>query len=202
MTARIIGLLDLLNLLLLHEPVHVVHPGEETYAIVHLGQEWVHCVATHTTDRLNETFVQILLVLLDGLHGEVEELELRDQFSNLHLLVQLEVYILVPHQSIEQLIEVDVAFFALNIQLEDSLLELALLEVSEANRGRHRLHEVKDEAILEFEAAISRSELHPHFMYHSEVLVEARKWTILVQVQFLKLLDDNQDEQVQHHVGD
>ena len=69
----------------------VIEPCQETDAVVHLNEEWIETVFASCTNFAKEPFLQVGTTLVDRLHGDVKQFELRDQFSNLHLLVKAEV---------------------------------------------------------------------------------------------------------------
>ena len=140
----------------------------------------------------------------------VGELVLREQLKDLHLLVDLHVAVLAPHASVEKLIEVHVPVVALNCHLQHLLLELGWLVVVLAEAKRRVLVAVLSEhpeelwqlLLLDLEAIVFGLGLRlPHAHETVKISFEPHNHVILGQIVFLELLDDNENEQIQHHVG-
>ena len=139
--------------------------------------------------------------------------ELGAQLGDLHVLVDLEVAVLATHRTVQQLVEVDEAVLVADAHLQQVLLDLCLVVevLPEAERLvlvalvllAELLEEIEQHLLLDALAAVLLpGESDPHFHEALQVLLELDDHVLLGQVVLLELLDDDQDEQVEHDVRD
>mmetsp|Transcript_7183 Transcript_7183/g.12110 ORF Transcript_7183/g.12110 Transcript_7183/m.12110 type:complete len:397 (+) Transcript_7183:210-1400(+) len=185
-----------------------LQPGLEGDLEVHDEEEGVDAVLLLDDALEDVLFRDGLAALLDAQRHQVDAV-LGPQLEDLHLLVDLHVPVLAPHAAVEQLVEVDVAVVTLDRHLEQLLLELSVLVVLlvEAQTGllvpevAQSSEELGELVLLDLEAVVAvLSELLPNLHEGLLVVLEKSDHVLLGQVVLFELLDDDQDEQVEHHV--
>jgi hypothetical protein len=150
--------------------------------------------------------------LVSGFKSKAKDLELSLELNNLHLFVQLEVAMYSSHASVEQFVEVNPAFFRADSHLEHLLFEFTQLLVTDdssivslyfhANRDRHLLKEVNQLTLFHLDAVELISDLNPALMEDIKVSSECLDGVVFCHIVGLELLDNNQNEQVEHDVSD
>mmetsp|Transcript_13085 Transcript_13085/g.17711 ORF Transcript_13085/g.17711 Transcript_13085/m.17711 type:complete len:204 (+) Transcript_13085:836-1447(+) len=175
-------------------------PGQKAYPVIHLCQEGIDHVFTTRIYFLEEVLDGFTLADFDGAHGDLEELVLRDELEDLHLLVQVELPILVPQDTVQQLVEVNESVLRFYTHLQHLLVQLRLAQIRVAQRRRDGFEQPRQLACVEFLAARVLGKFDPGCDDNLIVAIEELEGTCLVQIQLLELLDDNQNEQVEHHL--
>jgi len=191
---------------------HRVEPSVETNLVVHHGQEGVNTLALVGQVVEHMLTVPRLPSLVSGFESKAEDLELSLKLNNLHLFVQLEVSMDSSHASIEQFVEVNPSFFRTDSHLEHLLFEFTQLLVTDdpsvisryfhANWDRHLLEEVDQLTLFHLDAVELVSDLHPALMEHIKVTSECLDGVVFCDIVGLELLDNNQNEKVEHDVSD
>jgi hypothetical protein len=187
--------------------VHLVVPRHETNSVVHHSQEGVH-----TRPFVNKTLENILVVLgklffFFGFHGQLEKHELSLQFLDLHALVQLEVSINSAKTSVQQFVEVNPTIVSSDTHLENLLLHFVFGLLVSVTRAEHTercwqfLEEFHQLFFLDFLALESDGLLNPSLVKLGKVVTEHFDGVIIVHIEHLELLDNNQNEQVEHDVS-
>ena len=143
--------------------------------------------------------------------GQPVQLELRCDLDDLHPPCEPEHFtaltaVLIAHQPIEQLVELDEAILCLDAHPQDLLLHDVLACASAATeRWPELLEEVEQVLLSDHTAAIPGfAQLCvplPCLPVHLQGGPELDERTVLPEVESLELLDDDQDEEVQHDMG-
>jgi len=188
---------------LLDLALSVLEPSLEGDLVVHAGQERIVRVAL-VDESLVDHDVVLLLVGIDP----VEDVPLGGQLEDLVLAVHLGRTILALHAPVEQLVEVNEAIVSPDGHLEHvSLLVLDLDVLSEAKgrlpvaRFSQSLEEVVELRLLDVLAVVSLlSQLGPNLNELRQVLLEVLQNRIVLVV-LLKLLRNDQNEEVQHDMS-
>lgn len=153
-----------------------------------------------------------LLHTLVGLFtkGDFCDLELSDKLLHSHYFVEFEVDgcdKLGPHHSIKHLVEVDEAVVHTDAHLEDDPVDFILAggisdtEQSLHSRGKLAEH-LRDVLHLDLDTLISIcGGLLPGNFEVVKVVFETREWVVILQVVLAELLDNDQNEKVEHDVG-
>jgi len=182
-------------------------PGFESNFEVHYRQERVYSIF-FLNDPIEDFVVRDCLIffvhLLLSLHVYRK---LSSQLEYLHFLINLHVPVLSPHAPVEHLVEVDIAVITLDGHSKEVFLQISIIVVffTEAHSlidDSKRPEKTDDLILLDFEAfVLVLSELLPDFHERNEVDFELTQHVVICQVVLFELLDDNQDEQVEHDVG-
>lgn len=187
-------------------------PSFEGDLVVHLRQERIKPAGL--VDQLIVDAVLLsgsvsVFYLVLRLLGHQKDMVLRPQLKYLHLSAQFHATELLAHASVEELVEENVAVVALDAHLQNVLLQLVsrdvfvkaervLLVVVAAQLPEEHLQLI----LFDFVTPISLlREYLPDSVKLVEVILEALDRVVLCQVVFVELLDDDQDEQLQHDVG-
>jgi hypothetical protein len=128
----------------------------------------------------------------------------------LHLFVQLHIAVLTFHASIQELIEIDESTITLDAHLEKLLFEIAIIIMLLTESKRllfitHCLSKFSEEfgkvVFLNLSASISLlSEFLPDIHKLCEILHKVVDSVVWSQIVLIELLDDNQNEEVKHHM--
>ena len=184
------------------------NPGLERNLEVHDGQERIDFVLF--LDQVSQYLIAVWSSFqLPSLQGQVVNLELSLELKDLHFLAQLHGSILALHAAVKQLVEVDVAFFALDAHLEQLLLQVSVVvelfveaqAVVTFTIFAQLPEELGQLVFFDLPALVAfHGEFLPHLHKALQVIFEEGDHAFALQVVLFELLDDNQDEQVEHDV--
>ena len=191
---------DSFDILIALVSLHRFVPSQKADAEVHLSQEWVHQIASGS-DFAQEPLESFLSTHFLLCHAYAEQLVLGDKFANLHRFVQVEPPVVVAQDPVQQLVEVDEAILRLYTHLQHLLFQLWVSQVSVAKRRRDRFQQLWHLACIELLTALMLRELDPRLDDDLIVSIEEEQRARLVEIQLLELLNDDQNEQIEHHVG-
>ena len=111
------------------------------------------------------------------------------------------------HDPVQHLVEVNEAIVDVDSHLENDPVDLLWRRL--VTKANHRLHavrqqveEVRDVLRFHFDARVPICPLGPSCLEVFKVKLESHQWVVRFEVEFLKLLDDDEDEQVEHDVRD
>lgn len=187
--------------------MHVVAPGAETCREEHLAQEWVHWLLVTLAEELGLLLILVLSFFLLGLEGELGNAVLGHKLIQRHHFVEFDFAKLGAHHSVKHLIEVDEAIIDHDAHLEDDSLDFNLswrISIGDSlpDPGREPHKEVGHKLDRNLDYLVASSEQFPRLLEVIKVSLEALQRVVLFNVVLGELLDDHQDEQVQHDVGD
>jgi len=187
----------------------MLDPSLEGHTEVHHRQEGVDPVLL-LDDVVVDVIVRHLLALVLGLHGQHGDVVLIFELDDLHPLGELELAVLFTHAPVEQLVEVDIALVRLDAHLEDVLLELSIVVLFSTEPKTRVLganvsqlsEEPGELVLLDHDAVIPvLSKPLPHLEEGGQVRLELGDLVVLLQVVLLELLDNDQNEKVEHDVS-
>ena len=179
----------------------VEHAGEEQidWGGAHLGHEHLLCLLLR--------HLSFLLIFIRYL----SYLVLRHKLLHCHHLVELEVdvgHVLLVHDSVEHFVEEDKAVVRDGqLHLEDDLVDLTDIGVIENSKFtphavRQLLQETWHVLWLDFGALVALSLLLPSFHEIFIINLKARQRVVVLDIVPCKVLNDDENEQVQHDIGD
>jgi len=175
---------------------------------VHDGQEWVDLVLPFD-DALFDIIVANCFWFSLLLSCHKENLELRSQLKDLHLLVDFHVSVLLSHASVEQLVEIDIANIGIDGHFEHLFLKLSIVEVfftetktvilvTEIAKPPEKACEL---ILFDFVAFVSvLSQLFPDLHKAGKIILKFGNHVFFWKIILFKLLDNNQNEKIEHDV--
>jgi hypothetical protein len=112
-----------------------------------------------------------------------------------------------PETSVQELIEVDPAIFTSNTHFQDSLFHLTVKRERifysfEPERCIQFFEELKKSFLLDFYTGKSLRLNNPYAVEQVKIFRERRDRVVFVHIVSLKLLNNDQNEQVKHDVSD
>ena len=199
----------LLPFLLFNLLSHKVAPAHETGLEEHLSQEQVDW---HTLNGAEEgillvSFRKFTMRILQKC--DLSDTELSDKFTHSHDFIEFEIdccHELSSHDSVKHLIEENEAIIDIDAHLENSSIDFLIFSaIADSHFLAHStwqlLKELMERLRLNLNTLVSIGEILPGFLKVIEVFFETFQWVIAFKVILGKLLDDNQDEEVEHYMG-
>lgn len=198
----------LLPFLLFNLLSHKVAPAHETGLEEHLSQEQVDW---HTLNGAEEgillvSFRKFTMRILQKC--DLSDTELSDKFTHSHDFIEFEIdccHELSSHDSVKHLIEENEAIIDIDAHLENSSIDFLIFSaIADSHFLAHStwqlLKELMERLRLNLNTLVSIGEILPGFLKVIEVFFETFQWVIAFKVILGKLLDDNQDEEVEHNI--
>jgi hypothetical protein len=185
------------------------HPSLERDLKVHHREEWIDTVLLFD-DAVENVFIGQLFGLVLNIESYQVDSILSLQLENLHFLSNLHISVFPSHAPIQKFIEVDVSIITLDCHFQQLFLELAILIVMFTETKGFFFVTFFTEFSKEFSELIFFDFLAVVFIhgvlfpdFHESRLIgfEFGNHVILGQVILLKLLDDNQNKQIEHNMG-
>jgi hypothetical protein len=175
---------------------------------IHDCEEWIDLVLLFD-DTVKDLIIVNDLALSLLLPSCKEDRELRSQLKNLHSLVDFHVAVLLSHTSVEQFIEIDISTVAIDGHFEYLLLQLSVIEVfftktktvilvTEIAKSSKKASQL---IFFDFVASVSiLSQLLPDFHEAGKIILEFGDHVFFGKIILFKLLNNNQNEKVEHDV--
>jgi len=175
---------------------------------VHDGQEWVDLILLFD-DHIIDLIIVNSLILCLLLPSHKEDLELRSELKNLHSLVDFHVSVLLSHTSVEQFVEIDIANIGIDGHFEYLFLKLSIVVVfftetktvilvTEIAQPPEKACEL---IFFDFVAFVSvLSQLFPDLHEAGKIILEFGNHVFFGKIILFELLDDNQNEKIEHDV--
>jgi hypothetical protein len=135
---------------------------------------------------------------------------LRSQLKRLHLFADFVVTVFPSHATIEQFIEIDEPILTFDAHFEDLFFQVAFVEVLAAESKTRFFvslftelsEEVEQLFLLDLEAFVPILSIQlPHVHEIDHIDLEQGNHVFFWQVVLFELLNDDEDEQIEHDVG-
>ena len=184
-------------------------PSPESDPEVHDSQERVHCILLVDQGRLNGLILYLDSAFLLNLESQFKDTVLSLQFEFFHLRADLAVAISASHAPIKQLVEVNIAVIALDAHLEHLFLQFTHFVVVSSETERclsvlalsERPEKLRQLLFLDLQTSILLLSLVlPTFHETVKIPLESHKHVVFWQVVSLELLNDDENEEIEHYV--
>ena len=182
-------------------------PREETRLEVHHGEEWVdRCWSPTNHESILLDWIWVLFLSFFILQSELHDPELSHELVQGHHFVESDAAELRPHDPVQHFIEVNKAIVNLDAYLDNDALHIQLPgSLHDSHLLGHALWQTSKEVIdvlhLHFHALIPSSVVAPCLFEVLEIFLETLPWIVFLNIVLLKLLDNDENEQVQHNVS-